>query len=469
MNKQLRLHIDGMTCINCQNKIEETLQSTKGVLWAKVRYAKGTADVGYDDSKVTVKKIKKAIEDLDYKVVTAEEAKAFDVGEVIVFGSVIVMLYYVLQTMGILNRLAPSRVAESGMGYGMLFVIGLITSVHCVAMCGGIGLSQSLPTGTTVGNKSKWSAYLPNLAYNLGRVCSYTVIGFLLGTIGMLIGGDSGVGMSTTLQGIVKLAAGAFMVIMGINLLGIFPALRRINIHTPMFIAKIIGNKRRNATQPFVIGLLNGLMPCGPLQSMWIVAFATASPFAGALSMFLFSLGTVPLMLGLGSVVSALGKKFTQQVMRIGAVLVVVMGLAMMNQGGNLTGLRLFPTPQTPQVASAPVEEAEETEEVASESTGDSAIEGVEIVDGVQIVNSSLAGGRYPMITVQKGIPVRWTINAPEGSLSGCNYRMIIPEYNIQYEFGYGDNVIEFTPEESGVVPYSCWMGMIQRAINVVE
>lgn len=77
------------------------------------------------------------------------------------------------------------------MGYGMLFVIGLITSVHCIAMCGGINLSQCVPrehpdqTGAA-------AALLPAVLYNLGRVISYTAIGFLLGFAGLLIGGGAG-------------------------------------------------------------------------------------------------------------------------------------------------------------------------------------------------------------------------------------------------------------------------------------
>ena len=80
-------------------------------------------------------------------------------------------------------------------------------------------------------------------------------------------------------------------------------------------------------------------MPCGPLQSMWIVALAGGSSFAGAFSMLLFSLGTVPLMLGLGSLVSLLRKRFNSGVMSVGAVLVVVLGLSMLSQGGFLSGL----------------------------------------------------------------------------------------------------------------------------------
>ena len=80
-------------------------------------------------------------------------------------------------------------------------------------------------------------------------------------------------------------------------------------------------------------------MPCGPVQSMQIIALGTGSPVAGAMSMLLFSLGTVPLMLGLGSFISTTGKRYSKIVTNVGAILVVVLGLAMFTQGGSLTGL----------------------------------------------------------------------------------------------------------------------------------
>lgn len=99
------------------------------------------------------------------------------------------------------------------MGYGMLFVIGLLTSVHCIAMCGGINLSQCIQQKRTeTGNGA--SVLGSALLYNLGRVISYTVIGAILGFAGMLIGGGSGVGISIFLQGILKIIAGIFMVLM---------------------------------------------------------------------------------------------------------------------------------------------------------------------------------------------------------------------------------------------------------------
>lgn len=254
--------------------------------------------------------------------------------------AVIILLYVLLQATGVLNLLVPGQLADTGMGYGMLFVIGLITSVHCIAMCGGINLSQCIPrkAAEEADGTGKLAAFRPALAYNLGRVVSYTAVGFILGLAGFLVGGGSQVGLSATLQGALKILAGLVMVVMGINMLGLFPWLRRFTVRMPDSLARKVGKKKSGTGRPFVVGILNGFMPCGPLQSMWIVALASGDPFSGALSMFLFSLGTVPLMLGLGSIVSALGRRFANQVMTVGAVLVVVLGLAMLSQGGALSG-----------------------------------------------------------------------------------------------------------------------------------
>lgn len=338
MDKTIRLHIGGMTCVNCRNKIEKTLNHTAGVISANVSYHNATADIVYDEKKISRKEVIAAIEKLDYEVVLREKAAGPNIANTVCMLVIIVALYVMLQSMGILNLLAPSRLADTKMGYGMLFLIGLITSAHCIAMCGGINLSQCIPQ-TAQGEPG--AAFFLALAYNMGRVLSYTAVGFGLGLAGFLIGGGAEVGMSIFLQGVLKMIAGLLMVIMGINMLGLFPWLRKFTIRMPKFVARKVDNQKAKAARPFIVGILNGFMPCGPLQSMWIVALATGNPFAGALSMFLFSLGTVPFMLGLGSIVSALRRKFTDKVMTVSAVLVVVLGLAMLSQGGSLSGLLL--------------------------------------------------------------------------------------------------------------------------------
>ncbi len=447
--KTKKIRIGGMTCISCQNKIEKKLKHTAGIEMAEVSYSTGTAAITFDIDIISYKRIVGIIEDLGYQVLTEDKQKGTDNSRVIGILLIIVSLYLLIQQFGLLNLLVPSQLADKKMGYGMLFVIGLVTSVHCVAMCGGINLSQCIPRSGEEGEeKSRYSTFRPTFLYNLGRVSSYTGVGFLVGALGSVVT------FSNTLQGVLKLIAGIFMVIMGINMLGIFPRLRRLNPGMPPIFAGKINKERSKTNSPLIVGLLNGLMPCGPLQAMQIYALSTGNPFSGALSMFLFSLGTVPLMFGLGAISSALGKKFTGRAMTAGAVLVVVLGMSMFSQGLSLSGAPgLFSGSGGSAYAAGEQEKKADTK----------------IEDGVQIINSTLSPGRYPNINVQKGIPVKWIIDAPKGSINGCNNRIIIRDLGMEYSFKTGENVIEFTPEKTGKIPYSCWMGMIRGTINVTE
>lgn len=98
-----------------------------------------------------------------------------------------------------------------------------------------------------------------------------------------------------------------------------------------------------------------------------------------------------------------------------------------------------------------------------------SAAEEVEFVDGIQVVNSTLSSGRYPNITVQAGTPVKWVIDAPAGSINGCNYKMLLKAFGIEHSFQEGKNIIEFTPAKAGTYTYTCWMGMIRGNIFVTD
>jgi sulfite exporter TauE/SafE len=360
-----------------------------------------------------------------------------------------------LQEFGILNYRVPSAIAETDMSYWLVFIIGLTTSVHCIAMCGGINISQCLGrddvnAGVVGGaalaqkNKSRLAVLWPSILYNGGRVASYTAIGFIVGAIGSVIE------FSMAGQGVLKLIAGVFMVVMGLSMLNLFPQLRRFVPRMP----KVFTNNKSKG--PLAVGLLNGLMPCGPLQAMQIYALSTGSPFKGALSMMLFALGTAPLMFGLGTFSSAIGKKSSQKVMAAGAVMVAVLGLCMLSQSWNLFG------------AGGSALAAAATQQNSNSGSGGAGAK-FNIDLGPQVINSTLQPFGYPSIKVEVGRPVRWVINAPPGSINGCNYRFVISEYGIRYEFKPGENVIEFMPTKTGNVPFTCWMGMMNGTITVED
>lgn len=91
------------------------------------------------------------------------------------------------------------------------------------------------------------------------------------------------------------------------------------------------------------------------------------------------------------------------------------------------------------------------------------------ITGNTQEIETQLPQNGYPIITVQKGIPVKWNLIADSATINSCNGTLVIPEYNVKVDLKPGDNIIEFTPDQSGIIPYSCWMGMINSQINVVD
>ncbi len=446
------LHVEGMTCTGCETRIENALGKMEGVIEVKADYNSSTVDVTFDRAKLGLSGMAQAIEKLGYKVTekssdSEDRAEASDsqqadnvktrvkAGRMVGIGIIILASYLVIN-----NTIGLSFIPEinQSMGLGLLFMVGMLTSLHCVAMCGGINLSVCMQYKTEE-DGSKLAKLKPSLLYNLGRVISYTLLGGLVGALGSVVS------FSGTAKGIVSVLSGLFMIIMGLNMLNIFPWLRNLNPRLPKFLGRKV-HSNADKKGPLIVGLLNGLMPCGPLQAMQLYALGTGSFLYGALSMFLFSLGTVPLMFGFGVVSSILSGKFTHRMMKISAVLVMILGMVMFNRGLNLSGLGFVPS---------------------SASTGDGSIARIE--NGVQYVSTELEPGGYSPIVVQKGIPVKWTIKVEKGDLNGCNNPITIPQYNKQAKLAIGDNIIEFIPEKEGDIIYTCWMGMISSRIRVVS
>ncbi len=432
-----QLTVKGMTCSGCEFKIEKKLKAIDGVSSVKASYASGKVRFTYDESKVKLQKIKQTITALDYEVVdgysNANHREKVNYPQLAVIALIMFGASMLINRFGGFDFFNYFPEAKAGMSYAAIFVIGLLTSVHCVGMCGGICLSQCVGTR----GESHTERMRPSFMYNLGRVISYTVVGGVVGALGSIIS------FNGVMRGAVALFAGVFMIIMGLNMLDIFPWLRKFSLKMPKFLTGSIDGK---SNSPLYVGLINGFMPCGPLQAMQLYALSTGSLVQGAISMFLFSLGTTPLMFGFGAVSSLLSKKFTSKLMAVSAVLVIILGLGMFNTGLSMSGFLGLGTEKTDISNFEPV-----------------------IVDGYQIVQIEVSPRSYGAITVKKDIPVKFNLHAEAKNINGCNNAIMIPKYGIEMPLKPGDNIVEFTPTQTGVVPYSCWMNMIRSSITVVD
>ncbi len=431
---KVKLRVGGMVCRSCEKRIEKRLASLPGIAGIRADHAAGIVDVSHDPEKTSLETIGTVLDKLGYKQGGIAENPPGRRNEALRLAGLLFALlggYIVLERYGALDFLNIFPEAETGMGYGMVFVVGLLTSAHCIAMCGGINLSQSVSRRDASG---AGKPFAPTLLYGAGRVLSYTVIGSVAGGIG------GAVGFSGSVKGMVQIVAGVFMILMGIKLTGLFPSLSRL---VPSLPGRFKSGSNPLRRGPFVVGLLNGLMPCGPLQTMQLFALSTGSPVQGALSMLTFAAGTLPLTMGLGALAACLGRRFASGAIRVGAVLVFVMGAGMLMNGLRLSGFA-----------------------AGGFDSGGEAV-AAEMADGVQYVETELSPGAYQAIRIVPGVPLRWNMHVENAALNGCNNRIFIPAYGLEKRLSAGDNIIEFTPAESGVFPYTCWMGMIASRIIV--
>lgn len=421
-----RFYIGGMTCSGCERRIERAVSMLEGVRSAEANHPKGQLNVEFSDP-CTPAQITGAVQKAGYVVLDTPQHK----GDALYLLVILLGLYVIARQLGWTEvfRAFPTIDGQK-MGYITLFFAGLLTSVHCIAMCGGLNLAQSMGTENVHPIRG-------SLVYNLGRLTSYTLIGGILGFIG------EKAAITLRVRGMIGLGAGIVMLLMGISMLTGISLPRQVRLRFPRGLIKRLNEFRKYG--PFAIGLVNGFMPCGPLQSMQLYAIASGSFMTGAASLFSFCLGTIPLVLLFGATAGILKQNWRQRVLQLGSAMLVLIGLSTVQNNLALTGIML-PWSGT-----------------GRENGGFTAT-----VDGnVQYVTTELHTNGYDDIQVTAGIPVVWTIIADEASLNGCNNELIIPEFNQQVKLEAGSTTIAFTPQEPGVYPYTCWMGMLKNTITV--
>lgn len=166
----------------------------------------------------------------------------------------------------------------------LAFIIGLFGSLHCIGMCAP--LAFSLPS-----NQSRWGLFTEKFSYNIGRALSYSLLGLLVGLIGKQL-------WIAGVQQSLSIISGVLILLAAV--LRLFPALKFANSwqsSMPGSLNKLIVKAIHHKSGHFVIGILNGFLPCGLVYVALATAVNTNSALQSALFMFFFGLGTLPLML----------------------------------------------------------------------------------------------------------------------------------------------------------------------------
>ena len=339
-----------------------------------------------------------------------------------------------------------------------MLAIGLVSSVHCVAMCGSMVLTYAVKDDT---KGSFLKRMTPHFAYHSAKILSYVLVGLALGALGsaLNLGG---------IRGWVTVGAGMFMVMLGLQMTGRFPALARFSPRPPKFLMRTLMKLRKRANAedeegesslatPVMFGLVTGFMPCGPLQGAQLAAAGAGSALNGAVAMLGFGLGTMPLMLGFGAVSGMLSGKFKNRMMVAAAFLVMGLGLVMLNRGAMLLGSPVtFDTIKTAVVGGP---SAATAAGAATFKTG---------ADGVVEVPMTIENATFvpQALSIPADKPVRLIVTRKEDN--PCSAQLAAPQLGVLKNLAAnGVTTVDLPATKSGTYTLTCGMGMLSGQLLV--
>lgn len=206
-------------------------------------------------------------------------------------------------------------------------LLGLMGSLHCIGMCGPIALALPL------GSRSVAGRLMGVLYYNVGRIITYSLLGVLFGLLGQSV-------VLAGFQQVLSISIGVFILLMVL-----IPSKVLHRIAAGAWIVKASGRlhnalgrqfSKHGHASLFVIGLLNGLLPCGLVYMALAGATATGNGFYGALFMAVFGMGTIPLMMSVSLSKNLFSVSFRTRIRKAIPVFVTVMAFLLVVRGLNL-------------------------------------------------------------------------------------------------------------------------------------
>jgi uncharacterized protein len=297
--KTYTFHVDGMHCSACTSLIEERLVGLPYLtsVQASLTMRRVTIIGGFNDAPEKIaEELTKLVRGQGYTISVnkrAHNAEWGDFAYAVPIAATIILAFLLLQRAGLTNLITGSNVT-----YGTAFVIGLIASVStCLAIVGGLVLSLSASSAKEGGT---WRT---QTLFHIGRIGGFFVLGGLVGLLG------SSLQLGLTANVILGAVVAVVMLILGINLLGVFHFAKKFQVTLPARLGRNIVNGSMPSTKsdlvlgkhdhyfaPVLVGIGTFFLPCGFTQSMQLYALSTKSFMEGALTMTAFSLGTLPML-----------------------------------------------------------------------------------------------------------------------------------------------------------------------------
>ena len=446
-----------MHCRSCEILLEDALSGVAHVKKCEVSWQAGTAQVYFSSQRAPFKNdIVKTIRAAGYEWGTAEKTSFFsknpkDYKDLIMAFLFLAGLYFIFKGLNLPGFNLPT--ISNGISFPIVLLIGLAAGFStCLALVGGLVLGAAAKYAKANPEATPGAKFRVHILFNLGRIAGYMFFGALLGALGSVLQ------LSSFATGFITVLVGAVMLIMGLQLTNIIPGINNWKLTLPKGIARILGiqndSGQYSENKSMALGAMTFFLPCGFTQAMQLYAISSGNFASGALIMGLFALGTAPGLLTVGGLVASFKKAIAGQFFKFAGVVVVALALFNINNGFNLTGwssgLSAWASSLNPTAAIGNINLAP-------------------MVNGKQIVNMTETNSGYSpnKFTIKKGIPVSWVIDAQ--APYSCASSIIMPKFNIRKYLQAGENIIEFTPTETGRIDFSCSMGMYRGVFNVVD
>ena len=336
-----------------------------------------------------------------------------------------------------------------------MFVVGLVTSVHCISMCGPMVVTYAVKSDES----DRWQdKVVPNVAYQGAKLTSYVLVGFALGAIGGTFDLN---GIRPWIMG----AAGIFMIILGLGMTGRVAWAARLTPRPPRFLIDALTKLRRKASSdakmgessiatPIAFGLLTGLFPCAPLQAAELAAAGTGNALYGGLAMLAFGLGTMPLLFAFGTASSFIPTDWKRRMTFVLAFVVMGLGLVFLNRTALLVGFPVNSVTIKTAVLGAPA------------STGSGAYKTG--ADGVVEVPLTIANTQYEpaALDIPADKPVRLIVDRKEDI--SCSDQIVFPQLGIRQDLkGNAITVVNLPATKAGTYTMTCGMGMMSGQLAV--
>jgi sulfite exporter TauE/SafE/copper chaperone CopZ len=437
-----------MHCASCDVTVERRLKQVPGVRRVKANYRRGTAEITYVGL-LDIAALQHALADDGYTlsvpggVATPPVARKNSRRDYAEIGATFLIIAGVVLALNRFNLLPKSLSVSGNMNYGIVFLIGMVASVSsCIAVTGGLLVAVAAKYNEASPGLSGMQRWRTHIAFNVGRIISYTLLGGAIGVLG------AAVTPSPEASVLLTIAAAVVMIVLGFQMLRLFPSLGYLMPAMPKALSHKIHDlsARQSKGGAFALGALTFFLPCGFTQALQLYVLTKGSFTVGALTMLAFSLGTLPALLSLSAISSFAKGAFQKHFMRLAGTAVIMLGILNIHYGLVLADASGGADPG-PVAVNAP----------ASTGVNFSAVPGQRQMVRMQVVGFNYFPNKF---TVKVGVPVEWQIDGQQAS--GCGHFLYSRSLGIRALLSNEETtVVQFTPTETGDFGFNCGMGMM--------